>query len=248
MNRLFIIFLLGLFFFYSCSRKTAPGITGVDRNSLNIQELDPEYFSTKSKIKYKDPSQNFAATANIRLKKDSLIWISVSPALGIEAVRCLINTDSVTIINKINKEYYVQSFDELSRKFNIEINFDLIQAMFLGNLPKNKLPLQKIIKQNDHFLIKQAEGDLKIDNYISRDNMKVEKVTIEEGSDDYSLVLEYGNFQMLDTFIFPYKNLISISNGHAASATIIDIEHSKAEIGDKDLSFPFSIPQKYERK
>lgn len=225
------------------------GPSGIDRNKLNIQELDLEYFSTKSRIKYKDPSQSFAANATIRLKKDSLIWISVSPALGIEAVRCLITNDSITIINKINKEYYVQNFEELSEKFNVEINFELIQAMLLGNLPKNKLPLRKVIKQNDHFLIKQAGGGLKIDNYISRDNMKVEKVMIEEGSDDYSLLLEYGNFQMLDSLIFPYKNLISISNGKDASAsTVIDIEHNKAEVGDKNLSFPFSIPKKYERK
>jgi hypothetical protein len=250
MNKHLIACLLGiLLVISSCGRKNIPTGPDVDPNSLNIQQVDFEYLSTKSKIKYQDSNQNLSASATIRFRKDSLIWISVSPALGIEAARCLITQDSITIINKLNKEYYVENFESLSQKFNIEINFDLIQAMLLGNLPKNKLPLHKVVKQNDHFLIKQVDGRLLIDNYVSRKNMKVEKVTMEEYPTDNSLLLEYGNFKSVEQFLIPFKNLISLSYGPDASdKTVIEIEHSKAEVGNKDLSFPFSIPQKYERK
>ena len=49
-----------------------------------------------------------------RSKKDSVIWISVSPLLGIEVARLMITEDSVKILDKINNKYEVTSFESVS--------------------------------------------------------------------------------------------------------------------------------------
>ena len=41
----------------------------LDRNKLDVKEIDFEYFSGKSKINYKDEELDIKARANIRVKK-----------------------------------------------------------------------------------------------------------------------------------------------------------------------------------
>lgn len=69
----------------------------------NVLTLKP--FSAKLKIDYQGRDASDHATAYIRIKKDSLIWISLTGALGIEGFRLLINKDSVRMMNKLDKNY-----------------------------------------------------------------------------------------------------------------------------------------------
>lgn len=80
-----------------------------------------------------DESQGFKA--NVRMKKDSVIWISISPALGIEVFRVLITQDSVKYISKIpdNKYYYTGGFESISELARIDLDFDMLQDILIGN-------------------------------------------------------------------------------------------------------------------
>ncbi|HAR20844.1 MAG TPA: DUF4292 domain-containing protein, partial [Cytophagales bacterium] len=51
-----------------------------------------------------DGTNQFSSPLTIRIRKDSVIWISVNPALGIEVVRALITKDSIFVIDKIHKD------------------------------------------------------------------------------------------------------------------------------------------------
>jgi hypothetical protein len=44
---------------------------------------------------------------NFRIKNDSVIWFSISPALGIEVARVLITQDTVKFVNRLNNTYFV---------------------------------------------------------------------------------------------------------------------------------------------
>jgi hypothetical protein len=248
----FLIILASIIFLFSCSRKTTSqlGYDYTELDQLDLQEVNFEYLNTKSKIRFKDAKTNLNANTNIRIKKDSMIWLSVSPALGIEAARCLITRDSIKIIDKINKEYIAEGFESLSERFNFNLSFDLIQSILIGNMPKGNSTNDKVLKKKDYFMIKQAEGELAIKNYISRKTMKLEKVEVSEPLGLNTLTLTYDNFQMLDNYAFAFNNAILFkhTNGEQVLETLLNIDHSKVEIADSDLSFPFNVPQKYARK
>ena len=54
--------------------------------------------------------------ANIRMQKDSVIWISATALLGIEAVRLLITPDSFKMINRlISEEYFTLDYNRTTR-------------------------------------------------------------------------------------------------------------------------------------
>jgi hypothetical protein len=73
--------------------------------------------------------------ANIRLKKDSVIWVSITPALGIEVFRVLITPDSVKYISKIpdNKYYYSGDFSAITELMKVDIDFAMLQDLLIGN-------------------------------------------------------------------------------------------------------------------
>src|SRR6476660_3850832 len=59
--------------------------------------IDFTTFTAKVKIGYEGKENSDQATAYVRIQKDSLIWISLTGALGIEGIRVLISRDSVKL-------------------------------------------------------------------------------------------------------------------------------------------------------
>ncbi|MCA6078069.1 DUF4292 domain-containing protein [Fulvivirga sedimenti] len=233
-----------------CSKKTS-GINWnfLDKNKLDVQEANFEYFSGKAKINYKDDELDIKARANVRIRKDSVIWISFS-SVGIQGARCLINKDSITIINLVKKEYYVFNYDSLTKQFNFEVNYDAIQAATFGNLIKSRDKSDVVEKEEGLYILKQTSGNVSIDNFVNPKTMKIERVEMTEDSTKNTAVIRYYDFQMVDQSAFPYSAILSIfyKKGVKMLNTVIEMEYSKAELGDKELKFPFNIPKKYERK
>jgi len=69
----------------------------------------------------------------VRMYKDSLIWLSVNGALGIEGMRVLIDKDSVRMLNKLDKEYQVRSFNYLQEIASLPFDLASIQDLIIGN-------------------------------------------------------------------------------------------------------------------
>lgn len=235
----------------SCRRpQTGVDYDFLDKTKLEVQEIDFIYFSAKSKIQYQDHNNNISATANIRIKKDSIIWFSITPALGIEAARGIITQDSIVLMNRLNKEYSVYDFATLSQKFNFNLDYNLVQAILLGNMPLEKSPDALVSRDRNFYHIKQEEGNISADNYISARTMKVERVHMVQEPEGNVLTLHYNNFNMVDQYAMPFSNMISLSfnTDEGIVGTMLNLEFNKAEITNTPLSFPFSIPPKYERK
>lgn len=242
-----------LFFTFSCNKRLTY-FDFLERNRLEVQEIAFEYFSTKTKINYTDGTSKINATANIRVRKDSLIWFSLTPALGIEAARGVITKDSLVIVDRINKTYFSYTYAALSEKYNFNITYKLLESIFLGNPPKDIKNNERVVRETDYALVEQKEGEAIFSNYISTQTSKLEKLKIVDAPTSNALNIAYSNFQLVDDFhIFPFQSAISLTYNKPGEAeafmTQIEIEHNKADVEDgKKLKFPFNIPQKYDRK
>jgi len=230
----------------------APSRPGIEEARTNVAEIDFRYLTAKSKISFKGQQQDIDnANVNIRVRKDSLIWLSVSK-LGIEAVRGLITRDSITIIDKIHREYSVYDFPMLSKQFNFDMNFELLQALIVGNLPLPKRPAQKIKNERDYLLLRQSEGKVLVENYIGEQDRKLKKLMLTEQPTKNTLRLDYADFSSLNNFLFPYTSLVTVDYKSKADGqfyqTLLQIKHNKVELVDKNPGFPFSIPATYTRR
>ena len=113
--RLLILLLLAPFFFItSCSparkvMKAPIKEEGADFlfAKLKEKELKFDWFSAKFSAEYSNKGKENSFSGQIRIRKDSLIWISLTPMLGIEAVRLMISQDSVKLMNRLNDTYFI---------------------------------------------------------------------------------------------------------------------------------------------
>ncbi|NJN26060.1 MAG: DUF4292 domain-containing protein [Cyclobacteriaceae bacterium] len=248
MNKLLPLYLLLLVILASSCKKELVGIKSKKKSAVNIEEIDFDYFQTKTKIRYTEGDKQVSGNANIRIKKDSLIWISVSPSIGIEATRVMISKDTALIINRIDKEFYVFNFEEISRYFNFKVDFDLIQSILLGNLVRPIDDKTQVARENNYFLVKQKSGPLDIQSFVQTANKKIETVLINEIATDNFMTLKYSDFKQTGAYLFAKVCLVNLTykTNKGPLVTSINLQHNKAEIVDKPLKFPFNIPTKYD--
>lgn len=238
-----------------CSKKITPSSASkataniIPNDSLSVEEIDFEYLHGKGRMILKDSNKEREVKANIRVRKDSVIWMNFT-VIGVQGGRALINRDSITIISNVSNEYFVFDYKELSRKFNFEINYDVIQSAMLGNLLFPRMPSDTAERKTGSYLLSQQIGTVDVLNFISVTTMKIQKVELKENNTHNSLVINYANFQPLDTKLFPYDGTISLFYKAPAGLlnTTIIFEYNKVEVGDKELRFPFNIPKKYDRR
>jgi hypothetical protein len=100
------------------------------------------------------------------------------------------------------------------------------------------------------YLLKQQAGNISVINYVNAGSQKIEKVEMKEGNSSNSLMINYSNFQPVGTKVFPYNGTINLFYKTLSGLlnTTIIFEYNKAEVGDRELKFPFNIPKRYERR
>src|SRR4051812_49356355 len=102
-------------------------------SNISQHPIDFTTFSAKVKIDYQGKENSDQATAYIRIQKDSLIWISLTGALGIEGMRVMIKKDSVRLLNKLQKTVQFRSIAYLQELTEIPFDFYNIQDVIVGN-------------------------------------------------------------------------------------------------------------------
>ena len=72
-------------------------------------------------------------SGQIRMRNDSLLWLSVTATMGIEVLRAKVSNDSVWIINRLEKTYLAEPLDSLSAQLGMPLSLPLIQTLLLDN-------------------------------------------------------------------------------------------------------------------
>ncbi|WP_028981195.1 DUF4292 domain-containing protein [Sporocytophaga myxococcoides] len=249
---LFFLFSLTLIF-SSCKKNLTPTTaTQEEIINLTVQEIDYNYFSAKAKVDFKDNEQDLHFTVNIRMKKDSIVWLSISPALGIEAARCLILKDSVYMIDRINNKYSSYDLSFLSHKFNVPMDLPTIQALLVGNMPFKRDHHDKIIKnaETSTCTVEQHKTNLIATNFISLVSMVLKKLELTEKVNHNHLIINYDNFAPINNYNFPNKISVNLNykQGGTVLQTTIDADYTKVEFPEKELGFPFNVPRRFENR
>jgi outer membrane lipoprotein-sorting protein len=249
-SRLLLCALASVVLLSSCSKKlTPPPPPRVTSKSLNIEEIEFDYLEGKAKMEVTTEKRKSEFKAHIRMRKDSVIWMTFT-VVGLQGGKALINRDSMTIVNNAEKQYYVFDYAELTKRFNFAINFDVIQAAFLGNLIMELSDTDQVSESENNYLVQQQQGTVLVRNLVNMASHKIESIEMTESNSANTMSLQYSNFQPLGVKLLPYNGSVALSYKTAASQinTTILFEYSKVDIGTKELKFTFNIPKKYDRR
>ena len=193
--------------------------------------------------------------------------INLSHATNIPVARIIMTSDSLLFMNKIASEYYYGDYSYIDRLFQIELSYPQIQALLTDEIftypdwddvydlkkggYKDKIDscyyCFKSLKDRKvkRMIKKDIEDDLIVQNiFIEPDSFKIENVYIYEYNMDRALNIMYGDFNYIDSCLFP--NLMNISLEADSVNTAINIKYERIDI-EKELSFSSKIPEKYKR-
>ena len=102
-------------------------------DKLINNRINFETFSAKINTDYEGTDgKKYDVNVFVRVRRDSIIWLSVNGALGIEGMRVLIDKDSVKILNKLDKEYQVRSLDYLQEVAALPLDLHTMQELIIG--------------------------------------------------------------------------------------------------------------------
>jgi len=104
-------------------------IDSITSNYLNFDTISIKF---KIYVDFSDESHNLDGV--YRIKKDSLIWISLTAPLGIEAARILLTQDSIYFLNKLKKEYFIKPFSFFENNYKVDLEFKDLQAILANQL------------------------------------------------------------------------------------------------------------------
>jgi hypothetical protein len=91
-----------------------------------------DWFSTRIRVEYSDNSISQDFTAVVRMRRDSMLWVSLQGPFGIEGGRILVTRDSIFVVNKLNNEFIRQPISYLSKLMPIQTNLPELQDFILG--------------------------------------------------------------------------------------------------------------------
>ena len=229
------------------------------KEKMNENNLSFNYLSAKLSLTYKKEQTSTNLRGQLRMREDSILWLSFSPAMGIEAARLILTQDSIKFINRLNKTYFVGQYKVLDTLISSTIDYVIIQSMILANeLPYYKLDNYSV-KVDDNMYLLMMEKKRKVKKSIKKgesptnvivekvwldpDNFRMRKVEMHEFSaDNKKLVIHYNDYQQVEGKWFPFNIEIMV---FADKDISINVKYNKVQFNEK-LSFPFHIPSKYQ--
>jgi hypothetical protein len=218
-----------------------------DFHTLKARRIEVEFYMNGGSEKIK---------GNIAIYRDSLIAVSVIPALGYEVLRILCTRDSVIVINRPDKSYSATSFNYYQKKYKIPVDFIDLQAIL-----SNEVFVYKE-KSGDRVFEKQLNSDNNKNLYIidafrdgkritnqrielDGDEVKLDKVFVTDYETRMKMNLRYEDFDMDEEILFPKK--ISLDLIERNNTVKLEIRYGLVVFNDS-ISVEFVVPPNYTRK
>ncbi|MDX5421528.1 MAG: DUF4292 domain-containing protein [Hymenobacteraceae bacterium] len=246
MSKHTLLFLFGLLLLAGCKKETVPSTAATTTESVGnvvVNNLDFNYLSSRGQFTMNDKNDNLSSGISLRMKKDSVIWISVLPGLGIEAARMKLTQDSVYMMNRLRKEYVATDYKFLRSKLNIDVNFEVVQAIILGNYQARGA--EKVIDEQEMQHVQQLRENLLFDYFIAERNNKLERLNVLDQNTGNTITVRYNSFQEIGRIPFAHALVAQVlQQGEVSDFTL---SHNKVAITDEKLDFPFGVPGDYKR-
>jgi len=222
---------------------------GASKDECRVQSLDFEYLKMSTTVGYQDPTHHYGSGyVKFRIKKDHLIWFSVLGPWGIEVLRGIMTPTSITLLNHMQKAYYVYDYATLRSLFPGPWDYALLQAVLLGELAYAYGPHEVIQQNSQQAVIQQQKKTWTLTHIIHPTLKKVEKLVAVTGQG--SCVAAYDQFKPCQGGLLFRRATLTwyYRTAPTQPAMTLVLKGMQAQWPKKSLCFPFSIPAHYEKK
>lgn len=220
--------------------------------SLKSGEASFEYFSTRFSGSANIDNSNYSVSGSIRIKKDSAIFISVAPILGIELARLLVTPDSVRFLNRLEGTYFEGDMEFLNTMFNTSLDFYMLQSILVGNdFQHFNLDGFRLGNDRERILLQhesrrpagQMHGmSFQQNIWLDRDTHRIRENLLLDVHSGQSLRVTYRRHELFGGQRIPQEmTMVFAEPGGRAE---LSVRYNRIII-DQPQSMEFSIPQGY---
>ena len=215
----------------------------IENHYNNKNEFSTLYI--KSSARYADDKQTQNVTAEIKIKKDEQILVSIR-FLGITMAKALITPKTVSYYEKINGKYFEGDFSSLGQWLGTDLDYNKIQNMLLGqaidDLTKGKY-LETLLEQT-YRLDDTSNKNTKKSFFLDADKFLVQKQEITQTAEERMIKVAYADNKVYNQATLPTSVLINTFQ--KKGNTEINLEYNSVTFNE-ELSFPYSVPNGYKR-
>jgi len=205
---------------------------------------DFEYLILKGKLKFVSQSEKANLRIQARIKRDHMIWISITAILGIEVLRIRIDKEGIAIINKRNKKYIKYDYTTLASKLGFKVSFKLIQRLILA---QNKFKEYKIMPKKDLPIgtlevYKEKSNNLLIQTALDKSDHVDHVLIIDENTQN---ILQINYDHEIDHIVPYIASTIYIrtnSEDLGGLEFTLKIRDVRVKVSQNPINFPFDTP------
>ena len=229
---------------------------------LKQRKFDYKWISAHFSFEMDVDSSHTSFSGTVRIRKDSIIWMTISPLLGIEVARVLLNKDTAMFIDKVHDKYFKGNYDFIDSLLDDDVDYELVQSVMVGSnidfysdtaklkgyfdgkqfllSTVTRREIRRILFHNRTI---HTKNDVQFIWFDPKD-YHINRIRVEDFVNHRTFDAFYSDFQQVDSvMMFPTHIQYVIQ----AEKTIkIDLEYKKIYFKTQEET-PFNILPKYER-
>jgi len=208
------------------------------------------------KINYSSDKVTHNLYGAAKLIPDSAILVSLRAPLGIEISRVLFMPQEVLVLDRKGNKYLVGDYSYLKNRFGLDLNFNLIYNLLVGNIPSDYQYLNKQKPLSSDISSKPAESLYAGDFYHSlKENYKFQlwvhssllrpamfifykERNFKEFSVSYFDFIKYSKYYLPDR--------LNIEGGSVDNSYKIEVDYRKIELSS-DKQINFDVPSRFKK-
>ena len=226
---------------------------------LKANEFQFKTISAKASVSIIDSTNKKTSfKAHLRIRKDSVIWMSIT-GIGLEIARVIITQDSVKLMNRLKKRYFIGDFKYINKIFGTDLDYQMLEALLIGNslnFNQNDRVHSRVDRKKDLYYL-STEKKRKVNKELQKEKEKIKKeaqvlwldpisfkikeLLLSSPETNRSLTGNYTDYKEVNTQLVPDKMHFKLKS---KSSQVIEVDYSKFSSG-KSLNFPFKISSKY---
>jgi outer membrane lipoprotein-sorting protein len=212
-------------------------------DKMKAAEVDYQSLSAKLKINYEGPEDQQAFKGNLRVIRDSAIWMSVSPLFGLEVARFLITPDSVRFIDRVNNEYLAEPLHRAGSIYNAPVNFRILESLISGNLAFEDLKIKSLDSDSSFYYLSLQGDDLEVQVKINGGSFLADALNVQQKDANRTMSVDYAAYSPVDSQYFSHQRNLQLK---AAENVDVSMKFSRVRFNNP-VNIVFVVPENYER-
>lgn len=235
--------------------KSTIGNLAADEYVREVIVRSPEWkaVTAKMQLTLTRSAEDIQVSGSLKMKRDEVIVLSISPVLGIEVARVEITPQDILVIDRIHKRYVRVPFSEIREKIHADLDYHAFQSLFLNEifLPgKNRVTTKDV----NAFTVRQDTSNVILEVKDATHFLYRFTTTITEGllkqthvgvaDTEYGIKWQYGNFRELDGKRFPATMFVAVEGSNKSMTALFNFSRLST---NEDWEGNTQLSDRYER-